>query len=65
MSSKPVTLKRNELIARVEIILESFGLCEINKIEIEKPLQPFTLSDLSIGDITKDHTIKLLELVNS
>lgn len=65
MSSKPVTLKRNELIARVEIILESFGLCEINKIEIEKPLQPFTLSDLSIGDITKDHKIKLLELVNS
>lgn len=61
----PITFKKNELIARVEIVLESFGFCEINRVESLKSLEPFTLQQLNIGDLSDDHKLKLLNLVNS
>lgn len=64
-TDKPITFKKNELIARVEIVLESFGLSEINKVESHsQDYEPFTLSDLNFGDITNDQKFKLLNLVN-
>lgn len=61
----PITFKKNELIVRVEIVLESFGVCEVNRIEIRKTLEPFTLQDLNIGNIDEGHKVQLLDLVNS
>lgn len=63
--SKPISFKKDDLIARAEIVSESFGIHRVNKIESAVELyQPFTLDELIVGDIPQQDKQRLLELVN-
>lgn len=55
---------KDELIARAEIVLDSFGFYEINRIDSKVQCEPFRLEQLNIGDVSDEDKYKLLTLIN-
>lgn len=63
LSNQSIHFKKGELISRAEVVLHSFGTCEIMKIQAA-PLEPLTLPQLNVGDILEQDKLKLLNLIN-